>query len=90
MQTELQRRLAKGEAPSVKCISDCVAPCAKGEGARNAGYCIADRLDDARTGKTDTGLFFTGSNGWRLQDYLPVQELVEELTGDYGLRRVKA
>lgn len=90
VQTELQRRLAKGEAPSVKCISDCVAPCAKGEGARNAGYCIADRLDDARTGKTDTGLFFTGSNGWRLQDYLPVQELVEELTGDYGLRRVKA
>lgn len=90
VQTELQRRLAKGEAPSVKCISDCVAPCAKGEGARNAGYCIADRLDDARTGKTDTGLFFTGSNGWKLQDYLPVQELVEELTGDYGLRRVKA
>lgn len=90
VQTELQRRLTTGEAPAVKCISDCVAPCAKGEGARNAGYCIADRLDDARTGKTDTGLFFTGSNGWKLQDYLPVQELVEELTGDYGLRRVKA
>jgi nitronate monooxygenase len=90
VQTELQRRVASGEAPAVRCISDCVAPCAKGEGARVAGYCIADRLNDARIGNTDTGLFFTGSNGWKLQDYLPVQELVEELTGDYGLRRVKA
>lgn len=90
VQTELQRRLRSGEAPAVKCISDCVAPCAKGEGARAVGYCIADRLGDARMGNTDTGLFFTGSNGWKLQDYLPVQELVEELTGDFGLRRVKA
>ncbi len=88
VQTELQRRLARGEAPVVKCISDCVAPCNKGEGARTAGYCIADRLDDARVGNVDTGLFFTGSNGWRLEDYLPVQELVEELTGDYGLQRL--
>jgi nitronate monooxygenase len=90
VQTELQRRLARGEGPAVRCISDCVAPCNKGEGARTAGYCIADCLGDSRAGNTDTGLFFTGSNGWRLQDYLPVQELVEELTGDYGLTRVHA
>ncbi len=89
VQTELQRRVLHGEAPMVRCISDCLAPCGHGDGARNVGYCIADRLDDARIGNTDTGLFFTGSNGWRLEDYLPVQELVEELTGDYGLRRVK-
>ena len=89
VQTELQRRVLLGEAPVVRCISDCVAPCGHGDGARNVGYCIADRLDDARIGNTDTGLFFTGSNGWRLEDYLPVQELVEELTGDFGLQRVK-
>ncbi|HWQ09707.1 MAG TPA: nitronate monooxygenase family protein, partial [Holophaga sp.] len=88
VQTELQRSLARGDAPAIRCISDCVAPCAKGEGARTAGYCIADRLDDARIGNLETGLFFTGSNGWKLQDYLPVQELVEELTGDYGQRRI--
>ena len=87
--TDLHRRILHGEAPAVKCISDCVAPCGKGEGARNVGYCIADRLNDARIGNTDTGLFFTGSNGWKLEDYLPVQELVEELTGDFGLQRVK-
>jgi nitronate monooxygenase len=87
--TGLQRRIAEGTAPQVRCISDCVVPCDKGAGAREAGYCIADRLDDARLGKTDTGLFFTGSNGWRLQDYLPVRELMEEITGDYGLRRLQ-
>lgn len=90
VQTELQRRILRGEAPAVRCISDCVAPCVHGDGARRVGYCIADRLNDARIGNTDTGLFFTGSNGCRLEDYLPVQELVEELTGDYGLQRVKA
>jgi len=90
VQTELQQRIRRGDAPAIKCISHCLHPCNKGEGAREVGYCIADRLDDARTGIKDTGLFFTGSNGWKLQDYLPVQELVEELTGDYGLRRVKA
>lgn len=90
VQTELQRHIQRGDAPVVKCISDCVAPCGKGEGARRVGYCIADRLDDARIGNTDTGLFFSGSNGWRLEDYLPVQELVEELTGDFGLTKVKA
>jgi len=90
VQTNLHRSVAEGTAPKIKCIGDCVVPCAGGEGARKAGYCIADRLDDARTGKLDTGLFFTGSNGWKLQDYLPVRELVEELTGDYGLRRLDA
>lgn len=88
VQTGLQQSLAEGTAPPIACISDCVAPCERGEGARKVGYCIADRLEDARIGKLDTGLFFSGSNGWRLQDYLPVSELVEELTGDFGLRRV--
>jgi len=89
VQTQLHQSILDGTAPKIACISDCVAPCERGEGARKVGYCIADRLEDARTGKLDTGLFFSGSNGWRLQDYLPVQELVEELTGDYGLSRVK-
>jgi len=89
VQTGLQRHISDGTAPTVKCISDCVAPCDGGVGARIAGYCIADRLNDAREGNTDTGLFFTGSNGWKLQDYLPVRELMEEITGDFGLRRLR-
>jgi hypothetical protein len=33
----------------------------------------------------ENGLYFTGSNGWRLENLVSVRELVEELTGDYGL-----
>jgi nitronate monooxygenase len=79
----LQKSIAEGLAPMIRCISDCVSPCAHGQGARKAGYCIADRLEDARRGLKNTGLFFTGSNGWRLRDLLSVKELVAELTQDF-------
>jgi len=79
----LQASIAEGSAPPIRCISDCVSPCAHGKGAQEAGYCIADRLEDARSGKKNTGLFFTGSNGWKLRDLLSVRELVAELTQDF-------
>lgn len=79
----LQTSIADGSAPPIRCISDCVSPCAHGKGAQEAGYCIADRLEDARSGKKNTGLFFTGSNGWKLRDLLSVRELVAELTQDF-------
>lgn len=80
--------LARGQAPPVRCISQCLTPCGNGQGAREAGYCIADRLADSRAGEEATGLFFSGSNGWRLRDLVSVRELVEELTGDFGLERM--
>lgn len=79
----LQASIEEGTAPKVRCVSDCVTPCAHGVGAREVGYCIADRLEDARSGKKSTGLFFTGSNGWRLRDLISVKELVAELTQDF-------
>jgi nitronate monooxygenase len=86
--TALQRAIEAGTAPKVKCISNCLQPCGKGEGAKTAGYCIADRLSDAWKGDLETGLFFSGSNGGRLKDLVTVRELVEELTGDWGLQRL--
>lgn len=88
VRTALQRNIELGEAPPVRCISNCVSPCEGGVGARKAGFCIADRLADARMGDQERGLFFTGSNGWKLREFLPVRELVAELTGDYGLSRL--
>lgn len=84
--TELQRRIEKGGAPPIRCASNCVTPCEHGKGAHIAGYCIADRLEDAREGRLETGLFFTGSNGWRLRELLSVRDLVGEITMDYGLQ----
>lgn len=80
---DLQENIGKGQAPKVCCISDCVSPCERGKGAQVAGYCIADRLADARQGQSETGLFFTGSNGWKLKELVTVRELVSEITQQF-------
>jgi nitronate monooxygenase len=82
VRTNLQDAIEKNTAPKVACISNCVAPCKSGEEAREVGYCIADRLSAAYEGDTDTGLFFTGSNGYRLTKLISVKELMDKLT--YG------
>jgi len=78
--TNLQKTIANGTAPKVACISNCVAPCHRGEEAKAVGYCIADRLSAAYLGDTETGLFFTGTNGYRLKKLISVKELIEKLT----------
>lgn len=83
--TELHKKIAEGSAPKIQCISNCIAPCEHGKGAIKVGYCIADRLGDAMNGNKDLGLFFTGSNGWKLNDLIPVRDLIGEITKDYGL-----
>ena len=80
VQTNLQKTMEEGTAPKVVCISNCVAPCHRGVEAKAVGYCIADRLGAAYQGDTDTGLFFTGSNGYKLNKIISVHELMEKLT----------
>lgn len=77
--TQLHEDVKKGTAPKVACISNCVAPCNRGEEAKIVGYCIADRLSDAYDGIAETGLFFTGSNGYRLEEIITVKELMDKL-----------
>ena len=79
VQTNLQTMVAEGTAPKIACISNCVWPCHRGEEAKAVGYCIADRLSDAYDGKEETGLFFTGSNGYRLNEVISVHELMDKL-----------
>ena len=79
VKTELHKRVEEGTAPKVACISNCVAPCNRGEEAKAVGYCIADRLSDAYDGKLETGLFFTGANGYRLNEIISVKELLHKL-----------
>jgi nitronate monooxygenase len=78
--TNLQDSIEKGTAPKVACISNCVAPCNSGVEAKAVGYCIADALSDAYQGKTETGLFFTGSNGYKINQLYSVKELMDKLT----------
>jgi len=81
VKTNLQYLIEQNKAPKVKCISNCVAPCKRGVEAKQVGYCIADRLSDAYMGNKDLGLFFTGSNGYKLDKLISVKELMDELTG---------
>jgi len=78
--TNLQKMIEEKTAPKVACISNCVAPCNRGEEAKAVGYCIADRLSDAYMGKTESGLFFTGANGYRVTELISVKELINKLT----------
>ncbi|MEA3288768.1 MAG: nitronate monooxygenase [Campylobacterota bacterium] len=80
VKTNLQKTIEEGTAPKIACISNCVAPCKKGEEAKAVGYCIADRLSAAYMGDTDTGLFFTGAKGHKLDKIISVKELMGKLT----------
>lgn len=80
VKTNLQFSIEQGTAPKVACISNCVAPCNRGVEAKAVGYCIADRLSAAYEGDTQTGLFFTGSNGYKIDKIITVAQLIEKLT----------
>ncbi|AXP08266.1 nitronate monooxygenase family protein [Campylobacter hepaticus] len=79
VRTNLLNLVDKRMGPKINCISNCVAPCGRGKEATKVGYCIADRLFDAWSGKKETGLFFTGANGYRLDKLISVKELMDKL-----------
>jgi nitronate monooxygenase len=78
--TNLTKLVAAKEGPAVKCISNCVAPCNRGVEAKEVGFCIADRLSDAYQGNLETGLFFSGTNGYKITELISVKELMKKLT----------
>lgn len=80
VRTNLTALVEKREGPAIKCISNCVSPCNRGEEAKAVGFCIADRLSDAYEGNLETGLFFSGTNGYRLTEIISVKELMRKLT----------
>ena len=80
VKTNLQFAIENKTAPKVQCISNCVAPCNRGHEAKLVGYCIADRLGAAYKGDVETGLFFSGSNGYKIDKIISVKELMEKLT----------
>ena len=79
VRTHLTELVEKREGPAIKCISNCVAPCNRGVEAKEVGFCIADRLSDAYEGNVETGLFFSGTNGYRITEIISVKELLEKL-----------
>lgn len=74
------KAIEEGNAPKIACVSNCVQPCNRGVEAKKVGYCIADRLGDTSLGNLDTGLYFTGANGYRIEKIISVKELIDELS----------
>ena len=79
IRTYLINLVDKRMGPKIQCISNCVSPCQRGKEAKQVGYCIADRLFDAYSGKKESGLFFTGANGYKLKELISVKELMHKL-----------
>ncbi|MGI0439549.1 nitronate monooxygenase [Helicobacter himalayensis] len=73
-------RLEEGNAPKVRCVSNCVSPCNRGVEAKKVGYCIADSLGAGHLGDMQNGLFFTGANGYKINKIQSVNEIIAELT----------
>lgn len=80
VKTNLTRLVDTRTGPAIRCVSNCVAPCNRGVEAKQVGYCIADRLSDAHIGNLELGLFFSGSNGYRIDRIITVKELLHKLT----------
>lgn len=75
IKTPLVEKILKGEAPEPdpeKCKGCMGMICDK-------SYCILDALENARLGDIENGLFFAGSNFWRIKKIVSVKELIEEL-----------
>ena len=79
IRTNLINLVDKRMGPKIQCISNCVSPCQRGKEAKQVGYCIADRLFDAYSGKKESGPFFTGANGYKLKELISVKELMHKL-----------
>jgi len=80
VRTNLSSLIETKSGPAIKCISNCVAPCERGVEAKAVGFCIADRLSDAYEGNTELGLFFSGTNGYRINEIISVADLMKKLT----------
>jgi len=80
VKTNLSGLVETKTGPAIKCISNCVAPCERGVEAKAVGFCIADRLSDAFEGNTEFGLFFSGTNGYRINEIISVADLMQKLT----------
>ncbi|WP_345972302.1 nitronate monooxygenase [Sulfurimonas diazotrophicus] len=80
VRTNLSSLVETRTGPAIKCISNCVAPCERGVEAKAVGFCIADRLSDAYEGNTELGLFFSGTNGYRITELISVADLMKKLT----------
>ena len=71
--------IAAGKKRAFKCAWRCLKSC----DIKSARYCISLVLDNARQGILDKGFAFAGSNAFRVDKIVSVNELLQELINQY-------
>jgi NAD(P)H-dependent flavin oxidoreductase YrpB (nitropropane dioxygenase family) len=78
IKSPMMNKVMDGEDQKIsKCLA-CLSPCKPG----SAPYCISRALIDAVKGDWDNGLFFSGSNGYKVASITSVHELMESLQNE--------
>ncbi len=71
IKTPFIKKMEAGDDVSVeKCKFKCLKKC-------SYKYCINDRLNAAKNGDLDNGLFFSGANTYKMKEILPVREIFD-------------
>lgn len=78
---EFFERLKNRAAGSTRCVWKCLKSC----GAEKAHYCISLALNAARKGDLRRGFAFAGANAYRVDQIVPVHNLVRSLAAEYSL-----
>lgn len=76
--TKFTKALKERKPDIVKC-TNCLIPC----NYPDTPYCISQALVNAVNGDIENGLVFSGVNGYRITEIVPVKQLIEELMEDY-------
>lgn len=77
LRTPLMERLEKENRIAPKKCAACLHAC----DVKTTPYCITNALIEAVKGNYEEGLFFCGSNAWKIDKIISVQELIQELMG---------
>ncbi len=77
LRSPMVERYLSGNVNSVPCSANCLSHCRYRK--EKETFCIADALISAYRGDWERGLFFCGSNVWKVQSIQPVAEILAEL-----------
>ncbi|MHC4117001.1 MAG: NAD(P)H-dependent flavin oxidoreductase [Planctomycetota bacterium] len=80
------RRVSSGVKETFKCSWKCLRSC----NFRNAPYCIASALTNAKKGNLKEGFAFAGANAYRIDGIISVKELIRRLAEEYAAATIQS
>ncbi|NMA82591.1 MAG: nitronate monooxygenase [Epulopiscium sp.] len=81
LQTSFTEEVAKHSIPVKKCLG-CLKTC----NPKETPYCISEALVQATKGNQQEGLFFAGTNAYRMKEIVKVEELIGELMKEIHMK----